>query len=79
MGVLDEIKAISAPSWGWAWAWAELGNIIINTDITIYTDTIIDTDIFIFTDIIIDTDIIKYTVAKGKLGEARVGTQFCRK
>ena len=26
MGVLDEIKAISAPSWDWAWAWAELGN-----------------------------------------------------
>ena len=27
MGVLDEIKAISAPSWDWAWAWAELGNL----------------------------------------------------
>ena len=25
-GGLDEIKAISAPSWDWAWAWAELGN-----------------------------------------------------
>ena len=25
MGVLDEIKAITAPSWDWAWAWAELG------------------------------------------------------
>ena len=25
VGVLDEIKAISAPSWDWAWAWAELG------------------------------------------------------
>ena len=24
--VLDEIKAITAPSWAWAWAWAELGN-----------------------------------------------------
>ena len=26
VGVLDEIKAISAQSWAWAWAWAELGN-----------------------------------------------------
>ena len=26
MGVLDEIKAITAPSW--AWAWAELGNTV---------------------------------------------------
>ena len=25
VGVLDEIKAISTPSWAWAWAWAELG------------------------------------------------------
>ena len=25
VGVLDEIKAITAPSWAWAWAWAELG------------------------------------------------------
>ena len=25
MGVLDEIKAISASSWDWAWAWAERG------------------------------------------------------
>ena len=25
VGVLDEVKAISAPSWDWAWAWAELG------------------------------------------------------
>ena len=24
--MLDEIKAISAPSWDWDWAWAELGN-----------------------------------------------------
>ena len=30
MGVLDEIKAITAPSWDWAWAWAELGNISID-------------------------------------------------
>ena len=29
VGVLDEIKAISAPSWDWAWAWAELGNLEI--------------------------------------------------
>ena len=27
VGVLDEIKAITAPSWDWAWAWAELGKI----------------------------------------------------
>ena len=25
VGVFDEIKAISAPSWDLAWAWAELG------------------------------------------------------
>ena len=31
VGVLDEIKAISAPSWDWAWAWAELGNIFEDT------------------------------------------------
>ena len=30
MGVLDEIKAISAPSWDWAWAWAELGNMSLD-------------------------------------------------
>ena len=37
MGVLDEIKAISSPSWDWALAWAELGNntMTINTIITI--------------------------------------------
>ena len=32
--VLDEIKAISAPSWDLAWAWAELGNIFLAQKLT---------------------------------------------
>ena len=36
-GGLDEIKAISAPSWDWAWAWAELDKMDVKVVMILFT------------------------------------------